>query len=56
MPKAIGVSDEDYEFVRSQRKIIPGTSEDKESLIVALGRILTEYREMKGYVADKPAQ
>ena len=47
MPKAIGVSDADYEYVRSERKVKPDNPEEKESLVEALHRIIQESKEAK---------
>lgn len=47
MPKAIGVSEQDYEFVKLQRKAKPDNPEEKESMIESLHNIIVKYSEMK---------
>ena len=48
MPKAIGVSDADYEYVRSQRKVRSDNPEEKETLVEALHRIIEVYKNAGG--------
>ncbi len=56
MPKAIGVSERDYEFVKSQRKIKPDSPEEKESMIESLHNIISKYSEMTKDDNNKSSQ